>query len=77
MTSLVVQTANKKKNSLEKHVASLLHFASYLTFHRQLGKPLFNASTPSTIHSSVQILFSITHKQTRLPTHAFFTVATE
>jgi hypothetical protein len=75
MTSLVVQTNNKKKNSYQKKPTTLLlHSTSYLTFHLQLHKLIFNATSPSTIHSSVHIMFSITHKQTRLPTHVFLVV---
>jgi hypothetical protein len=77
MINLIVQTANKKKNSYQKPATLLLHFASYLTFHHQLRKPLFNAIAPSTIHRLVQVMFSITHKQTRLPTHAFLAIATK
>jgi hypothetical protein len=51
-----------------------LNSLSYLTFHHQLRNPFFKAVTPSTIHRSAQLLFSITHKQ-KLPTHAFLAVA--
>jgi hypothetical protein len=53
----------------------LFHSPSYLTFHCQLRKPFFNAVAPSTIHRSAQLMFSITHKQTKLPTHAFLAAA--
>jgi len=49
----------------------LLHSPSYLTFNHQLCKPFFNAAAPSTIHRSTHLMFSITHKQTKLSTHAF------
>jgi hypothetical protein len=78
MTNLVVQTDNKKKNSYQKKPTTLLlHSTYYLTPHPQLHKLLFNATAPSTIHSSVQIMFSITHKQTRLPTHVFLVAMME
>jgi hypothetical protein len=47
----------------------------YLTFPCQLRKPFFNADVPSTIHRLAQLLFFETHKQTKLPTHAFLVAA--
>ncbi len=54
--SYISNYQQEEKHSKEKNLlASFLHYASYLTFHRQLRKPPFNVAAPSTIHSSMQI----------------------
>ncbi len=66
---------SKQEKKYQKELATLFLHSPYLTFHRQLHKPFFNVVTPSTIHRLTQLLFFITHKQTKLPTHAFLIAA--
>ncbi len=74
-TTLKKTYQQEEKLILENLAALFLHSTFYLTSHHQLCKHFFNATTPSTIHSSVQIMLSITHKQTRLLTHVFLALA--
>jgi len=71
-TSPIVWTRRKYQKEL---ATLLLHSPPYLTFHHQLRKPFFNAVAPSTIHRLAQFLFSITHEQTKLPTHTLLALA--
>jgi len=69
-------SVNKTKISYkEEHATLLLYSPFYLTFPCQLRKPSFNAITTSTTHDLAQLMFSITHKQTKLLTHAFLAIA--
>jgi hypothetical protein len=56
----------RRKAYLHRSPILLLILPSIVLLH----KPPFNAATPSTIHSRANLFF-ITHKQTRLLTHAF------
>jgi hypothetical protein len=69
---------NKKKMHTKKNMP-LFFFtvASYSYLLPSIPQTFFNAVAPSIIHFSAQLLSSITHKQTRLPTHAFLTTKIE
>jgi len=74
-TSLVVWKF-KTKNPYQKELASFIfHIASYSYLLLSILQTFFNVVAPSAIHCLTQLLSSITHEQTRSPTHAF--LATE
>jgi hypothetical protein len=68
-TSPVIWT--RKKNTKKNMPPSSSILPLILPSTVNYAQPFFNVVTPSTIHRSVQLLFSITHKQTKLPIHAF------
>jgi hypothetical protein len=67
-----LKIATTRKFAYQKELVSfLLHIASYVYLVPSIPQTFFNAIISSTIHCLAQLLSSITHKQTELPTHVF------